>query len=406
MATGIQISPSSDITVGTTAISNGTEGRVLFQGAGNVVQQDANFTYDNTLKRLGLRAVGTAATDIPFNIQNSAGTVNLLQQNGVGSILARSNDTFSYAGLFYRSDSANGWSLTNSHLGYGQGTGIETVNTTSYILSGGVRALSINTVAGGTYKSYGIFNWGSANGPRLTIGENTSDPQLSLSGTGNLGLGTYTAGARLDVRAQGALSTDLALRVRNSADTVNLYYQDGTGYSIWRNNAGNKFMYWDASGLLQLGTVGNETLSIGASSTAISRIDTTSSLFLSGPSSHKFMQYNNGNFQLEEASGILQTSGAGGFSMKNASAIPSASTADRFIMYSADIVASNAAPHFRTENGNIIKLYRETAATIGTGATFTNGTGAVITEDATFGGLTLAQIAKALGNLGLVELTA
>jgi hypothetical protein len=233
MSTGINIAPSSDLTVGTTAVTSGTNGRVFFQ-AGGVIQQDANFTYDNTLKRLGLKAVGTAATDIPFNIQNSAGTVNLLQQNGVGSILARSNDTFSYAGLFYRSDGTNGWSLTNSHSGYGQGTGIETVGGSNYILSSGTRALSIQRQSTGTFKTYGIWNYGSDAGQRLLIGENVFDPQLTLSGTGNLGIGTYTAGARLDVKAQGALSTDIAFRVRNSADTDNLIDVAGNGLVKFR----------------------------------------------------------------------------------------------------------------------------------------------------------------------------
>jgi hypothetical protein len=44
-----------------------------------------------------------------------------------------------------------------------------------------------------------------------------------------LGIGTTSPGARLDVRAQGALSTDIAFRVRNSADTANLISVAGNG---------------------------------------------------------------------------------------------------------------------------------------------------------------------------------
>ena len=228
---------STGITVGTTAVTSGTDGRVFFQ-AGGVVQQDANFTYDNTLKRLGLKAVGTAATDIPFNVQNSAGTVNIAQMNGVGSLLFRSNDTNSYAGLVYRTDGTNGWSLTNSHSGYGLGTGIEVVGTNGvYFRNNGNRALNITTNSTGTFKTYGIWNYGSDAGQRLLIGENVFDPQLTLSGTGNLGLGTYTAGARLDVRAQGALSTDIAFRVRNSADTYNII--DTQGNSVFNVRLSN-----------------------------------------------------------------------------------------------------------------------------------------------------------------------
>ena len=46
---------------------------------------------------------------------------------------------------------------------------------------------------------------------------------------GNTSIGGATAGARLDVRAQGALSTDIAFRVRNSADSANLIDVNGAG---------------------------------------------------------------------------------------------------------------------------------------------------------------------------------
>ena len=73
---------STGITVGTTS-STGTNGRVFFQ-AGGVVQQDANFTFDNALKRLTLKAVGTASTDITFVVRNSADTTDNFIVNGLG----------------------------------------------------------------------------------------------------------------------------------------------------------------------------------------------------------------------------------------------------------------------------------------------------------------------------------
>lgn len=45
---------NTDITIGTTAIVGGVVGRVLFQGAGNVVQESSSFTYDDTLKKFTL----------------------------------------------------------------------------------------------------------------------------------------------------------------------------------------------------------------------------------------------------------------------------------------------------------------------------------------------------------------
>lgn len=43
---------------------------------------------------------------------------------------------------------------------------------------------------------------------------------------------------------------------------------------------------------------------------------------------------------------------------------PSASVIDGFSLYSADVVAGNAAPHFRTENGDIIILFKGAALTV------------------------------------------
>ena len=40
-------------------------------------------------------------------------------------------------------------------------------------------------------------------------------------------------------------------------------------------------------------------------------------------------------------------------------AAPTTSPADMFQMYSADIQAGEAAPHFRTEHGDVIKLYQQ-----------------------------------------------
>lgn len=53
-----------------------------------------------------------------------------------------------------------------------------------------------------------------------------------------LGVGaTPDTSTRLDVRAQGALSTDIGLRVRNSANTANILTVNGKG-QVWANGSG------------------------------------------------------------------------------------------------------------------------------------------------------------------------
>jgi hypothetical protein len=80
---------------------------------------------------------------------------------------------------------------------------------------------------------------------------------------------------------------------------------------------------------------------------------------------------------------------------------PTTSPADAFQMYSADITAGNAAAHFRTEGGAVIKLYQETTGVAA--ATLTGGGGTALTDTDTFDGYTLKQIVKALRNQGLLS---
>jgi hypothetical protein len=173
MATEIQISPSSDITVGTTAISNGTEGRVLFQGAGNVVQQSASLFWDNTNARLGIgatpastvrldvRAQGALSTDIALRVRNSANNDNIFSVSGNGAFTLGNNTSY-YIGLNPSSPTLRGfngasvaWQLSpwsgesnfvamNSNLGIGTSAPSDKVHiystTNGYFMRIGVGA--------------------------------------------------------------------------------------------------------------------------------------------------------------------------------------------------------------------------------------------------------------------------
>jgi hypothetical protein len=89
-----------------------------------------------------------------------------------------------------------------------------------------------------------------------------------------------------------------------------------------------------------------------------------------------------------------------GISMKNGTA-PTGAVSDQFSMYSADITAGNAAPHFRTENNAVIKLYQETTGVAA--AAFTANSGTAVNDASTFDGYTLKQVVKALRNLGILQ---
>lgn len=202
MSTGINIAPSSDITVGTTAVTSGTDTRVFFQ-AGGVVQQDANFTFDNTLKRLTLRAGGATASDIPFIVRNSADTFDILSCYGNELTIIGRN-------------ASNEPRLLINRAG------------TTKMTLGGTTDLNIQFPASG----YGQLNSGAQGWDIIsTSGDiRTRNSSTSTILKGNFfGVGIANPAARLDVQAQGALSTDIAFRVRNSADTQNLMSIAGNG---------------------------------------------------------------------------------------------------------------------------------------------------------------------------------
>jgi len=77
---------STGITIGTTAITSGTVGRVLFQGTGNVVSQSTNLFWDSTNNRLG---IGTSsAPSGSVYIDNSGNDVKqhlILKNSDAGS---------------------------------------------------------------------------------------------------------------------------------------------------------------------------------------------------------------------------------------------------------------------------------------------------------------------------------
>jgi hypothetical protein len=80
---------------------------------------------------------------------------------------------------------------------------------------------------------------------------------------------------------------------------------------------------------------------------------------------------------------------------------PSSSATDIFHLYSADITSGNAAPHFRTENGAVIKLYQQDNGVAA--ANYVAGIGSAVTTLDAFDGYTIGQVVKALRNAGILS---
>jgi len=208
------ISGGGGITVGTTAVTSGTVGRLFFQGAGDVVQQSASLFWDNTNARLGVgatpattvrldvRAQGALSTDIAFRVRNSADTQNILSVRGNGTLWSngagfiQSNTAFGEEALDantsgfwntafgYKALTADTTGVQNTAFGYQAAQSLTTGNQITAIGSGVLE--NATTSSGNT----GIGFWALR---VTTAGDNTavgvSAMQSNVGGTRNLSLG-------------------------------------------------------------------------------------------------------------------------------------------------------------------------------------------------------------------------
>ena len=372
----------------------GLTGQIQFNNGG-AFGADSGLFWDNTLKRLILKAVGSTGTDIPFRVRNSADTADLFIINGNkafnlgGGIIGDGFTTYlsSQTGVTQITASGNGLVMTSNYL-----TQINAANQV---------AIQTNSVT-----------------------------RIHLDNVGNVGIGSSTTlGARLDVRAQGALSTDIAFRVRNSADNKNIVEVRGDGETRWNGlpAVGNyvaikNYTSYDATIDLMGGSGIKAQISMDLSSNlTINRglniwnpgivgqpTAKINNIVKSGLGAYgagygfnwAFTSNVDGIFtQAERALWLTSTKS---LLLFNGSSIPDTHSekADSFEMYSDDITAGNAAPHFRTEIGSVIKLYQETTAIAA--STLISNLGTPLTDTDTFDGYTLQQVVKALKNLGIL----
>jgi hypothetical protein len=155
----------TDLTVGTTPISSGTIGRVLFQGTGNVLQQSGNLFWDNTNNRLG---IGTETPANPLEI-----SYNSVTSHGIH--LNTNTAANSFNGIRF---SANN------------------TNPSTFALN----------------NQSGEFRWGVGTGGYFpTIYSNGSE-RLRIPTTGNVLINTTTdAGFKLDVNGTARVQNDLSV---------------------------------------------------------------------------------------------------------------------------------------------------------------------------------------------------
>jgi hypothetical protein len=190
----------------------GANGQVAFWNGTNSQTGDNGLFWDNTNKRLGIgtntplgsisvKGAYAAANVAPLIVQNTTPYGGLANQYSQVWL-----DSSGVMMAYIRNDST--FQITQNVQA-------------SYFVSG--QAGSQSTAIFRGPNNTGIF-FPSSNSLAVTT---SNTERMRITNTGEVTIGATTAGARLDVRAQGALSTDIAFRVRNSADNRDLFSVNG-----------------------------------------------------------------------------------------------------------------------------------------------------------------------------------
>ena len=197
-----------------------TSGSVLFSNGTTIAQDNTNFFWDDTNNRLGIgtttptanlhiKGISTLNTDLALRVETSAAGMLLQVDNGgftrVSGPTARLYVNVASAGFGARLVVAG-----NAHFST-SGTG----NAGAFLIDQGGTSSASRTI---WYdETGGIKN--------LIQGKGTS----YITSGNTLFNNTTDQGGIVQIKAPGALSTDIALRVRNSADTSNIFTVQGDG---------------------------------------------------------------------------------------------------------------------------------------------------------------------------------
>lgn len=224
------ISASASLAVGTTPITSGTVGRILFEGTGNVLQESGSLFWDNTNSRLG---IGTSNPLTKFYLDGNiishkyyTNTSNQTIRLGSGfEIFGTLHSSLGY--MYYLNP--QGWA-SDWGLRIGDSTNFHQFTRTSFSTNAiGAASISLSSQGifeGGqlsTYKSSPNvgFSFTSSLGWNFVI-RGTSDERLRIAGaTGNVLINTTTdAGFKLDVNGTA--------RVQGNAQFGTGFYWDNT----------------------------------------------------------------------------------------------------------------------------------------------------------------------------------
>jgi hypothetical protein len=229
-----------------------TSGSVLFSNGTTIAQDNANFFWDDTNNRLGI------GTNVPAFRLDINGTSRIQGDLNIGLTGANSNLNFpNTTGNF-----ANGFQSIFS------GNSLRMFVGSAFVQLDGSASIGLNgntTVSGINGNPALIINQTNNAWTTLTDLRGQNVTRFRFLTNGNLLIGTTTdSGGKLQIVPNGAASTDIALRIRNSGDTADIL-----------TIAGN--------GILQVGNFNNSTAGLSSTIVTQGRISASGGFTLYNP---------------------------------------------------------------------------------------------------------------------------
>ena len=226
---------STTLAVGTTPITSGTVGRILFEGTGNVLQESANLFWDNTNSRLGI-GTATPATPLQINGNITIGSTSTLWRistdvvgtggNPGGYLNWMYNDNF----IYYRQYNQSGFHNYETTGGSGYGHRWISQGTFSMTLTSGTRNLLIGTSTDAGFKF-------DVNGTGRIQGGLTCNPTSGFALTIDGGNG-YIRWISSSIASYLRL-TDTTMLVVDSSFVTKVFFNWAVGGTSCLNTPGN-----------------------------------------------------------------------------------------------------------------------------------------------------------------------